>query len=525
MSKRKKRSGMIRNTSPVKRAAASKKPPKKQPPKPTKKSGNPLVPMLLRYGAIGVVVIAVGYLFVWQWVISRIYVGPGEMLVLTAKVGKTNADPGTYQVVERGTKGIQKDPIGEGRHFYNPFFYKRKLFPGIIEILPEEQGVVVSRSGKPIPENRILAEPGFKGVLRAPLTPGKWRLNPYAYKVEKVKAVRIRPGYVGCVIALDVDPETGKKGIMKKVLQPGLYYINPRAYRVEEVEIGYRNITLENIKFKSIDSFDIELDVSVVWGLKPKNVHHIIRTLGNINEITAKIIQPQVNTIVRLEGSKYRAREFIEGKTREAFQHQVTKRLKAVCKLKKIEILIGLVRNIEIPKEVRDPINQSKIAVEERMTKVEMRKTQVIKNKLEELKADVQKGIREVKAGTAKIVAEVGANGQRKVIKIKGETEVEVAVINRKTAEIQAQIELVRGKAKAQVIEMLKRAKADEFIQFAKALGSGKALARYTFTKNLPKNLKIMLRYAGPGTFWTDMNNNAAFRNAANAKILSNSKK
>ncbi len=519
MSKSKKK--MMRGSGPTKRANSSQKPQIQAKSKNKKSGSNPLMPLILKYGFLAVLVIVVGYLFVWKWVISRVYVGPGEMMVITAKVGKTNENPSWYQVVKKGVKGIQKEPIGEGRHFYNPFLYKRKLYPSIIEILPKQLGVVVSRSGKPIPDDRILANDGEKGILRAPLTPGKWRLNPYAYKLEKVNAVAIRPGYVGCVIALDKDPETGKKGILKKVLQPGLYYINPRAYRVEEVEIGYRNITLENIKFKSIDSFDIELDVSVVWGLRPKNVHHIIRTLGNINEIISKIIRPQVNTIVRLEGSKYRAREFIEGKTREAFQHQVTKRLKAVCKEKKIEVLIGLVRNIEIPKEVRDPINQSKIAVEERITKIEMRKTQEIENKLEELKADVQKGIREVKAGTTKIVAEVEANGQRKVLQIKGETEVKVAEINRKTAEIQAQIELVRGKAKAQVIEMLKSSKADEFVQFAKALGSGQALARYTFTQNLPKDLKIMLRYAGPGTFWTDMNGKGGLNSAANAKILS----
>ncbi|MEM1009137.1 MAG: SPFH domain-containing protein, partial [Myxococcota bacterium] len=455
-----------------------------------------------------------GYGLFWNWTLSRIYVGPGQMMILTAKVGRDNPNPRWYQVVEPGIKGIQAQPVGEGRHFFSPIFYKRKLIRNILEIGPEEIGVVVSRSGKPLPDDRILADAGYKGIQRHPLTPGKWRINPYAYTVQKVQATRIRPGYVGCVIALEKDPETGRKGIMKKVLQPGLYYINPRAYRIEEVEIGYRNITLENIKFKSIDSFDIELDVSVVWGLQPQNVHHIIRTLGNINEIIDKIISPQVNTIVRLEGSRHRARQFIEGKTRELFQKRVTERLKSVCNQKKIEILIGLVRNITIPHEVRDPINQSKIAVEERMTKVEMRQTQIIKNKLEELKADVQKGIREVHAGTVKIIAEVKADGQRQVQKIRGETEVAIAQINRKTAEIQAQIKWLKGRAQAQVIEMLKRAKADEFVQFTQALGSGKALAHYTFTRNLRKNLRIQLRYAGPGTFWTDLKNTTTLQKA-----------
>lgn len=465
----------------------------------------------------------VGYLFVWKWVLSRVYVGPGEMLVLTSNVGKPNPNPEWYQVVPTGFKGIWADPLGEGRHFYNPFLFKRTLIPTITYIGPDEVGIVVSRSGKPLPQGQFLAEPDYKGIQRSPLTPGKWRKNPVGYEIRKIKATRIRPGYVGCVLALEKDPVTGQKGILPNVLQPGLYYINTKAYRIEEVEVGYNSITIDNIKFKSIDSFDIVLDVSVVWGLRPKHVPHIIRTLGNVSEVVSKILQPQVNTIVRLEGSRHQAKEFIEGKTREAFQNRVTQRLKEICQEKKIEILIGLVRNIEIPHEVRDPINQSKIAIEEQQTKAEMRKTQEIKNQLETLKADVNKGIREVKAETAKMIAEIAANGQQKIQQVKGETEVEVSVIMRDEAEIRAQIKLVKGRAEAQVIALMKRAKADEFTQFTQALGSGHTLARYTFTQNLPKDLKIMLRYAGPGTFWTDMNpGRSGLQRAANAKILEN---
>ncbi len=490
------------------------------PPSSSSPSGKKIIMMLI---LLLVGLFLVGYVLIWQWMLSRVYVGPGQMLVIKANTGKPNPNPSWYQVVPKGFKGIQEAPVGEGRHFYNPFLYKRTLHRKIIQIGPQEVGLVISRSGKPLPEGQFLADKGFKGVMRQPLTPGKWRLNPIAFQVKKRPAVNIRPGYVGVVMALDKDPKTGKKGILKDVLQPGLYYINPKAFRVEEVEIGFRHINLDNMKFKSLDSFNIELDVSVVWGLKPKNAPHIIKTLGNIREIVAKVIRPQVNTIVRLEGSRHQAREFIEGKTREAFQDRVTKRLKAICNEKKIEILISLVRNIEIPKEVRDPINQSKIAVEERKTKVEMKKTQKIRNKLASLKADVTKGIREVRAGTAKVIAEIKADGQRKVLRIKGEKEVKVAEIMRKVAEIEAQIDLVKGKAVADVIAMLKKAKSDEFFQFAKALGSGKTLANYIFTKKLSKNLKVMLRYAGPGTFWTDMSK-GMMQQAANGKILQGKK-
>jgi hypothetical protein len=69
---------------------------------------------------------------------------------------------------------------------------------------------------------------------------------------------------------------------------------------------------------------------------------------------------------------------------------------------------------------------------------------------------------------------------------------------------------------------LISTAKADEFTQFAQALGGGLTLARYIFTIHLPQNLSIIMRYAGPGTFWTDLPKNSdVLKRASEAKILS----
>lgn len=485
-----------------------------------KKQGGWILNILI----IAAVVFVLGYVVLWKWVLCRVYVAPGEMLVIKANIGKANPDPNNLQVVPPGFKGIYENVLGEGRHFYNPFLYERQIQPGIQEIGNHEVGIVVSRSGKPLAQGQFLTdrEQGERGVWRRPLTPGKWRLNPVAYHIQRSSATVIKPGYVGCVTALSPDPKTGKTGILQQVLQPGIYYINPREFRVEEFEVGYRHITLSDVKFKSTDSFDIQVDISVVWGVEPQNVPFIIDTLGNIDQVISKFIQPQVNTIVQLEGSKYKASEFIEGHTREEFQHKFTQRLQEICTEKRINVLIGLVRNIEIPQEVRDPINQSRIADEEGRMKAEMSKTQEIQNQLETLKADVDKGVRETTAQTVKLIAEIQAEGERKVLQLKGQTEVKVAEIMRNVAQIEAEIDLVKGRAQATVTELISTAKADEFTQFAQALGGGLTLARYIFTIHLPQNLSIIMRYAGPGTFWTDLPKNSdVLKRASEAKILS----
>src|SRR6185295_1908034 len=229
----------------------------------------------------------------------------------------------------------------------------------------------------------------------------------------------------------------------KNVLQPGIYYRNPNEWKIEEVWVGYQEITLENVAFPSKDGFTIQLDISVVWGLLPKDVPLIINRFGNTEEVIRKIIRPQIESICRIEGSKYGAKEFIEGTSRELFQKTFTDTLVHETKIRNIDVLLGLVRDIHVPVELREPIQNSKIAAEEQLTKEEQRKTQIINNELEMLKAEVKKGVLEVGAETEKMLAGIRATAERKVATIGGDKEVAVAEIKNKVAQLSAERERI----------------------------------------------------------------------------------
>jgi regulator of protease activity HflC (stomatin/prohibitin superfamily) len=347
--------------------------------------------------------------------------------------------------------------------------------------------------------------------MREPLTPGRWRLNKYAFRVKKEKATRIRPGFVGAVTRLSGPPcpegqmaGPGQRGVQKDVLQPGIYYLNPREFKVDEVWVGYSEITLENVTFPSKDGFTVQLDVSVVWGLLPKDVPTIISRFGNPQAVINKIVRPQLESICRIEGSKYGAKEFIEGTSREQFQKTFTDQLMQETKSRNIDLLMGLVRDIHVPQELLEPIQNAKVAAEEQLTKEEQRKSQMVQNELEELKAEVLKGVREVGAETDKLVGSTKAEGQRKVASVAGDREVAVAEIQKKVAEIRAERERILGKADADVTALLQKAEADKFRRNVEALGDPEAYASYIFATQLPADLKVQMRYAGPGTLWTE---------------------
>ena len=479
---------------------------------------------------LSVVIIAVfGYGLVWRWIICRVYVAPGYLMYITAKTGKENPNSDAFRVVKPGTKGVQEDFYGEGRHFINPVLcdrvitpintpltskgrrIPRNLLPGYIA--PLEVGVVKSLSGANLATGDFLVPSGEdkKGMLENPLTPGIWRLNPKAYQIDIEKAIVIDPGYVGCVISLSGKKpkkqlaQDGERGVMEKVLQPGIYFINSSAYKVLKVEISYREIYFRQLNFKSKDGFEIEVDATVIWGVLPEKIPYIIDRVGSISDVADKIIQPQVDSLCRIEGSKYGAVELVEGISREKFQKNFTEQLNKICDAKEIKIFLGLIRSINIPQIIRDPIQKSKIALEEMKTKKERQETQKVLNQLERLKQEVVKGVQEVLANTERSVATTLAEGAKKVAEIQAQKEVEVAQLQKDIAEIEAQTTRLIGEARAKAQELKRRAEADRLVQNIHAIGGAEAYSLYTFAQKLSNKLQIVIRHTGQGTLWTDL--------------------
>ncbi len=462
------------------------------------------------------------YFGVWKWGFCRVYVDAGESLMLTRKIGgEDNPDSDVNIVVDEGFKGIQKDVLGEGRHFINPIFFDTKKISTIM-IPPGFMGIVKSNSGTIPAGGDFIAKEGEKGVLEKVLGPGRYRYNPAAFTIEVVSHIEIKPGYVGCVKQNSPnvhyeDTIDGKStGIWKKVLQPGIYYMNAvmgqggvevgsRAYKIEMVEVGYRQEKFDNIGFPSKDGFNIFVDVSVVWGLHPKNVPFVIKKYGNIKDVVEIVIKQQVESICRIEGSKFTAKELLQGATRQKYQDTFNQSLAEKCEEAGVDLQIGLVRGIQIPKEISKPLQDEKLAEEEMLTKAEQQITQKVQNELEELKADVEKGKKEIEATTAKMVAEIKAEGEKVVADIDAERDLEVAKIMEEVAKLEAERERVMGKAEAEVEKMVKEAESDLFRLNVQALGSARAYELYIFSKNLPDSIKLILRYAGEGTFWTDL--------------------
>ena len=200
--------------------------------------------------AVGILMAGMFVMTFWfMWFFCRIQVEPGTMAIVTAKVGKDL--PPNEILAAPGEKGVQRDPLPEGRHFLNPINYAWVIVP-VITIPVGKVGVVTAKVGKELAPGEILsADEKGKGIWKDVLGPGTYRLNTQGYEVTQLDAMNIPIGYVGVVTSQTGQPVPlgqfagpGQQGVMQNVLHPGLYYINPRAYQVDILEIGMNQVSI-----------------------------------------------------------------------------------------------------------------------------------------------------------------------------------------------------------------------------------------------------------------------------------------
>ena len=535
---------------------------------------------------VGAVLILGGVALGYLWTACRAYVPPYKCLELTRKTGEPL--PAGLKIAEPGQKGIQRTALGPGRYFRNPWVWDWELHD-LVEIPagdpqtwrevytagdPDYQvpkiegawpkvGIVTSLAGKLWDQDAEVVDEGYQGIQRRVLTPGTYRLNPRAYKIELGDAVIVPLGCCGVVtsqlgempgveiitetlIGPDGEPvesertqvqklaEEGQRGVLKDILQPGIYYLNPKVHKVTTVQIGYNEISQlntedirDNIRFPSNDGFTIEIEVTVVWGRHPEHAPEMIARFGDVTKIK-EIIFSQIRSICRNIGSEYDSIDFIRGEKREEYQRAVTETLQRIATQRDIEILIALIQNYEVhggtagadeEMDLRKTIQRGYIAKEEELTRQEQRETAKVKAELEPAKVQIEVVREQLTADTRKKVAEIMAEGHKQAEEIDAQRDLEVARIERQIAQLDAEKTRVLGKANADVEKLANQAEADGKRLMIEAFGTGRAYNLYTFADRFePESIRLI--FAGDGTFWTDL---SRLQDAAALELLKSS--
>jgi regulator of protease activity HflC (stomatin/prohibitin superfamily) len=458
----------------------------------------------------GALILGVGF---W-WFFCRIEPGADQIAVLIRKTGR-DLPPDKILATEPGEKGIQLEVLPEGRYFKNPYTWGWR-FHRVTDIPAGKLGVLTRLYGRDLPPGVIIAREDTKGILADVLRPGKYRINPYAYKVELFDATTIRPGSVGVVTSLvgadilnDDIPEAerneflvrkGRKGVIADVLDPGTYYLNPYMVNVVEVNLQSQRFELSGddaISFLTMDGFTVNVEGTIEFSIERASAALLTHRIGDMEDVLQKIILPRARGFSRIEGSKQPAINFIVGETRQQFQNNLEAHLRDKCEPWGVTIKSVLVRNILPPDQIASVIREREVAVQNaRMFEQQIEQA---KSKAELVRQEmlaVQNKER-VQQETERIRAVIRAQQEMAVQVTAAERELDVARLERDAAAFQAEAQIARATAERDVIKLDNEAQAAVIANQVAAFGGGLNFARYALYQKIGPRIGSILSTDG----------------------------
>lgn len=488
-----------------------------------------------KFVAFGALAILSLIMFIW-WFIIRVEVDTNRLLVLVNKTGDmlpaelsdefgdqvvlypelvkaVAAKTGRSEdAVRNGIKGIQYEVRKEGRYFPSPWSRAAYVIDTTI-IGQGEVGVQIRKFGRPLPYPKTVAtEPDERGPVAEVLGPGRHDVNLLAYDVQRFPAISIPEGHVGVVTLLSgSEPKVkntytvapGEKGVQRETLPPGLEFFNPYLKRIDIVDIRshkYDTVGDDAIYFPSSDSFTITIEGTIEWAIRPDRVAEVTVAYGDVQEILNKVILPNARSIARIQGSKLKAREFISGKTRSAFQNRLLFELKEECWKQGIDIRAALVRDIQPPSEIAALISQREQADQE----IERSTNRMLEAQSEALLVEQQEmADRNASIGDSRrvVVTVTKEAEQRKGVSVtEANRALEVAKLKLEAAEKEAAAIRSRGEAEAKVVLFGYQAKAEPLAKAVQAFGDGTTYAQYFFLQKTAPAIQTIVSNT-EGTF------------------------
>ncbi len=525
----------------------------------TAKFGQDLPPgqILAKAGQRGILedVLGEGRHFRNPWLFERkimsvVVISPGKVGVVTSKVG--DPLPEGEFLAERGQKGIWRNVLGPGKYRLNPAGYQVDIVDAI-SIPIGYDGVVTSLSGAQTQPSEF-AKTGEKGVRSDVLQPGLYFVNPREFKVDVleigVNQVSLIGKGGGAVItkSLQASQNVAMDRLQQNVLQEQQAkradYMQSEASsgmrlgrlvssvaepamksaargRLAEAEVSdmvvmggkmpaapqpsLSFVLNQFVEFPSRDGFEISLDMTVEFELRPKDVAWIFRTYGDLPAAVDKVIMPQILSVSRLKGSAYGAKDFIVGEGREKFQNELTEALAATLAEKRIQIHAALIRHVNVPDQILNPIQQASLAQEQDLTNQERQNTAKKQAELNTELSLISQRREQVVQETEKIKALIKADQDKQVAEIQGDTMRQAAEIEKQTAGVRAERITTLGTADAEVVRLVEGEKAKGQQLKVKAFGDAEAYNLWALASALGDDLKINILHAGPGTLWTDL--------------------
>ncbi|HVQ36932.1 MAG TPA: SPFH domain-containing protein [Pyrinomonadaceae bacterium] len=293
---------------------------------------------------------------------------PGDY-VAESIPGHDNFQDGHEFINSSGQRGPQKDILLPGTYYVNPQLFK--VIPeSAKEVKPGEVAVIVSNTGKD-PSEEIRRQMAAK-VRERMEREEKEQAEETVARLDKLDDKRTAEEIKSELMSGDpadrrldqgaheayVVPE-GYRGIQETVVGPGRYYVNTLA--ITPIIIPTTNLTVEwtsgevantfnPFEVISKDGFTMQLEVRVVFRVKPEDAPFMVAKIGGIDRLIQNVMHPLIDSIFRNQASESSAMAYLQNRHEE--QERAEARVRAHLLKYHVDVVNVLICHIHLPEEL-----------------------------------------------------------------------------------------------------------------------------------------------------------------------------
>jgi len=306
---------------------------------------------------------------------------PGDY-VAESVAGHDNFQDGHEFIDGKGQRGPQKDILLPGTYYINPLLFK-VILESAKEVKPGEVAVIVSNTGKD-PSEEIRRQMAAK-VRERMEREEKEQAEETVARLDRIDDKRTAEEIKNELLGGDpadrrldegaheayVVPE-GYRGIQETVVGPGRYYVNTLA--ISPIIIPTTNLTVEwtsgevantfnPFEVISKDGFTMQLEVRVVFRVKPEDAPFMVAKIGGIDRLIQNVMHPLIDSIFRNQASESSAMAYLQNRHEE--QERAEARVRAHLLKYHVDVVNVLICHIHLPEKLMETQTE-KILAEQR---------------------------------------------------------------------------------------------------------------------------------------------------------------
>jgi uncharacterized membrane protein YqiK len=390
-----------------------------------------------------------------------------------------------------GQRGPQKDILLPGTYYINPLVFK-VILETAKEIQPGEVAVIVSNIGKD-PGEEIRKQMAAKVRQRMEreehehVEQAAARLDKLSDENRNVKEIqedlmsgdpadrRLDEGAHEAYVV----PE-GYRGIQETVVGPGRYYVNtlaispiviPTTNQTVEWTAGEVNQSFNPFEVISKDGFTMQLEVRVVFRVKPEDAPFMVAKIGSIDKLIQNVMHPLIDSIFRNQASESSAMAYLQNRHEE--QERAEARVRAHLLKYHVDVVNVLICHIHLPAELMKTQTE-KILAEQRQNMF-----------------DAQREAEEKRIQLERITAQANSQKDLMVATVGVEISGKRAEQRKAEAEGEAHYILATGKAEAEKMRLMGEAQGVAYREQVNALGAQGVALVETLKVIGEKNVRI----------------------------------